>query len=126
MAKPKQSGLLRIGLAFRYSAEGLRFALRSEAAFRQELALFVLLLPAAWWIGENGIERALLIAPLFLVLIVELLNSALEAVVDRIGDEDHHLSGAAKDMGSAAVLLSLVLTALIWVAVLWDKWAVGA
>ena len=126
MVKPKQSGLLRVGLAFRYSVEGLRYALRGEAAFRQELALFVLLLPVGWWIGENGIERALLIAPLFLVLIVELLNSALEAVVDRIGDEDHHLSGAAKDMGSAAVLLSLLLTALIWFALLWDKWAVGA
>jgi diacylglycerol kinase (ATP) len=79
----------------------------------------VVVIPLGLWLGRNGIERVLLIAPMFLVLIVELLNSAIEATVDRIGLERHTLSGLAKDIGSAAVLTSLVLLAVIWLLILW-------
>lgn len=83
----------------------------------------VLLAPAAWWLGETTIERALLIGVCLLLLIVELLNSAIEAAIDRHGDEYHDLSGQAKDMGSAAVFISLLLVALVWGAVAWQKFA---
>jgi len=79
----------------------------------------VVVIPLGLWLGRNGIERALLIAPMLLVLIVELLNSAIETTVDRIGQERHQLSGLAKDIGSAAVLTSLLLLAVIWILVLW-------
>ena len=88
--------------------------LRREAAFRQELALCVVLVLAALWLGKNGVEWALMIGSLLLVLIVELLNSGIEAVVDRFGDELHELSGRAKDMGSAAVMISLLNVPVIW------------
>ena len=101
--------------AFGASMKGFAGAFREEAAFRQELALAVVVIPLGLWLGRNGIERALLIAPMFLVLIVELLNSAIEATVDRIGLERHTLSGLAKDIGSAAVLTSLLLLAVIWI-----------
>lgn len=105
--------------AFGASMKGLSGAFREEAAFRQELALAVVVIPLGLWLGHSGIERALLVAPMFLVLIVELINSAIEATVDRIGLERHKLSGLAKDIGSAAVLMSLTLLAVIWVLVLW-------
>jgi diacylglycerol kinase (ATP) len=105
--------------AFGASMKGLAGAYREEAAFRQELALAVVVIPLGVWLGHNGIERALLIAPMFLVLVVELLNSAIEATVDRIGLERHTLSGLAKDIGSAAVLMSLALVAVVWLLVLW-------
>jgi diacylglycerol kinase (ATP) len=98
--------LLNIGRVVRaagYSLLGLKAALKNEAAFRQELVLFVVLAPLGTWLGRDGIERAMLIGSLMLVLIVELLNSAVEALVNRIGTERHELSGMAKDMGSAAV-----------------------
>lgn len=113
--KPGKRGLARIIAATGYSWQGLKACYRSEAAFRQELWLAAVLLAASFWVAQTAVEWILLIAPLFLLLIVELLNSAVEAVVDRIGDERHELSGRAKDMGSAAVLLCLVLTALTWV-----------
>ena len=110
----------RVLRAAGYSVAGLRAALRKEAAFRQEVILFVVLAPLAFWLGRNGIERALLLGSLLLVLIVELLNSAVEATVDRISKKHHRLSGRAKDMGSAAVYLSLLLAALTWLLVLAD------
>lgn len=115
------TGFRRIVLAAGYSANGLRAGFLHEAAFRQELLLAAVLLPLACWLDIGVSERLLLIASVFLVLIVELLNSAIEAVVDRIGPEPHELSGRAKDIGSAAVLLALILTGSIWGAVLWSK-----
>jgi diacylglycerol kinase (ATP) len=97
-----------------YSALGLSAAWKNEAAFRQELLLVMVLLPVAVWLGQTGLERAVLIGCLFIVLIVELLNSAIEAAVDRHGHELHELSGRAKDMGSAAVFMSLLLLAIVW------------
>ena len=115
----KPTGLTRLFRAFGNSLNGFTGAFREEAAFRQELGLAIVVIPLGLWLGRNGIERVLLIAPMFLVLVVELLNSAIEATVDRIGLERHTLSGLAKDIGSAAVLLSLLLLAVVWVLVLW-------
>ena len=120
----KPRGFTRMFRAFGTSMKGLSAAFREEAAFRQELALAVLVIPLGLWLGQNGIERALLIAPMFLVLVVELINSAIEATVDRIGLERHTLSGLAKDIGSAAVLMSLLLLAVVWLLVLWPRLAV--
>ncbi len=113
--KPGRTGLARLVAATGYSIQGLRACFRSEAAFRQDILLVVVLLPLSFWIGKTPLEWIVLVAPLLLLLIVELLNSAIEAVVDRIGDEPHPLSGSAKDMGSAAVLLSLLLVAASWI-----------
>ncbi len=117
----KPTGLTRLFRAFGNSLKGFAGAYREEAAFRQELGLAVVVIPLGLWLGQNGIERVLLIAPMFLVLIVELLNSAIEATVDRIGLERHELSGLAKDIGSAAVFLSLLFLAVVWVLVLWPR-----
>ena len=114
----KPRGLLRVLRALWASANGLMGAFREEAAFRQELALAVLVIPLALWLGHSGVERALLIAPMLLILIVELLNSAIEATVDRIGFERHQLAGLAKDIGSAAVFMSFVLLITVWLLVL--------
>lgn len=116
--KPGNTGVKRIFYAARYSWSGICSAWKNEAAFRQEVILVALGLPLALWFGKSGVERALLIGSLLLVIIVELLNSAVEAVVDRIGSELHPLSGLAKDLGSAAVLFSLVLAAVVWILVL--------
>ncbi len=118
--RPKPRGLIRLWRAFGNSWKGFKGAFREEAAFRQELGLSLLLFPLGLWLGDNGIERALLVGPIFIVLIVELLNSAVEATVDRIGLERHKLSGLAKDIGSAAVFTSFALLATVWVLVLWD------
>ena len=114
----KPRGILRVMRALAASANGLAGAFREEAAFRQELALAALVIPLALWLGHNGVERALLIAPMLLILIVELLNSAIEATVDRIGFERHQLAGLAKDIGSAAVMMSFVLLIAVWLLVL--------
>ena len=114
MSKPGKTGVARVIAATRYSFSGLRAAWRFESAFRQETTLTALLLPIALWLGTTAVERALLIAVLGIVLITELLNSAVEAVVDRVGEEHHALAGRAKDMGSAAVFISLVLTLVTW------------
>ncbi|HID82658.1 MAG TPA: diacylglycerol kinase [Chromatiales bacterium] len=114
----KATGINRLINAAGYSWQGLKAAFKHEAAFRQEVFLLLLLVPTALWQGETGVERALLLGSLLLVLIVEILNSAIEAVVDRVSGERHDLSGRAKDLGSAAVLLSLVFTALVWLLVL--------
>lgn len=118
MASQGTRGLKRIVLAAGYSLAGLRAAIKYEEAFRQELGLVVLLIPLALWLGDNGIQWALMIGSLFLVLIVELLNSGLEAAIDRVGAEHHPLAGRAKDLGSAAVLLSLINAGVIWGLVL--------
>jgi diacylglycerol kinase (ATP) len=118
MAREKPRGLTRILRAAGASWKGLLGAYREEAAFRQELGLSVLVIPLGLWLGRTGVERALLVAPMLLVLIVELLNSAVEATVDRIGLERHVLAGLAKDIGSAAVLLSFVLLGVVWLLVL--------
>ena len=114
MAKAGHSGLGRILRATKFSSQGLAAAWKNEAAFRQELLLIVVLLPVAVWLGQTALERAVLIGCLFVVLIVELINSAIEAAIDRHGDEMHELSGRAKDMGSAAVFVSLLLVAVVW------------
>ena len=113
-------GIKRILLAAGYSVKGLRAAFVHEAAFRQELLLSVILIPLAFWLDVQLSERLLMVSSLVLVLIVELLNSAIEAVVDRIGSEWHELSGRAKDIGSAAVFLSLLITSYIWLSILWE------
>jgi len=118
MDRPKLSGVRRLFLAFVNSWKGFRGAFRFEAAFRQEVALAVVLLPLGVWLGKTGIERALLLSSVLLVLIVELLNTGIETVVDRIGLERHELSGLAKDVGSTAVLLSIVLLVIVWACVL--------
>lgn len=124
MAKQGKRGLRRIWDAAGYSAAGFATAWRGEEAFRQEVLAGVVLVPAALWLGQTGLERLLLVATWMLVMIVEILNTAVEATVDRISDEKHPLSGQAKDLGSAAVFLSLVLTALVWGTVAWQRFGV--
>ncbi len=114
MAKPDNTGIRRILRATKFSAQGLAQAWQHEAAFRQELVLVLLLATVAAWLGQTALERAVLIGCCLIVLIVELINSAIEAAIDRHGDEHHELSGRAKDMGSAAVFVSLVLVAVVW------------
>ena len=121
--KPGKTGVSRIIDAAGYSIAGLKATLEHEAAFRQECLLFVLLLPLAFWLGESATEWALLIVPLFIVLITEVLNSAIEAVVDMTSPEPHSLAGRAKDMGSAAVFLSLMLTLTVWGLLLWQRFS---
>jgi len=118
MQKKSGDGIGRIIRAFTWSMAGLRQAFTHEAAFRQECFLFVVMAPIGLWLGKTGIERALLVGSLFIILIVELLNSGLEATVDRISEEQHQLAGRAKDMGSAAVFLTLVNGLVIWLLVL--------
>ncbi len=113
-----QSGLKRLWCALQYSLQGLRAACRHEPAFREEVLLSVVLIPLALHLGDSGVERALLVGVWLQVLIVELLNSGLEAVVDRVGVEYHALSGIAKDVGSAAVLLALLTAAGVWSLIL--------
>lgn len=118
MAKPGDNGIARIIKASGYSWQGLCAAWRNEAAFRQEVWLSAFLVPLGLFLGDNGIEKALLVASVILIALVEILNSALEAVVDRFGEEHHELSGRAKDMGSAAVALAFILMISVWFLVL--------
>ncbi len=118
MAYSGNKGLTRIVKATQYSWQGLCATYRHEEAFRQETWLCLVLIPLGLYLGDDGVEKALLMASVMLILIVELLNSAIEAVVDRFGGEMHELSGRAKDMGSAAVALSIGLLALLWILVL--------
>lgn len=119
--KPGYTGFKHLRHSTRYSLKGLKAAFRHEAAFRQEVVLTVLLLPLAWWISDGPISWLILVGSCFLVLITELLNSAIESVVDRIGPEKHELSGRAKDIGSAAVMLALLLAGLAWGLLSWQK-----
>ncbi|HKM15837.1 MAG TPA: diacylglycerol kinase [Marinospirillum sp.] len=116
--KPRITGIRRLINASRYSWLGLKAAWQSEAAIRQEIVALVILLPIALLLPVSPVEKALLVFSALLVLVVELVNSALEAVVDRIGQELHELSGKAKDIGSAAVLIALMMASLVWLIVL--------
>jgi diacylglycerol kinase (ATP) len=116
----KPTGFTRLLRAFGYSFQGFRHAWREEAAFRQELALSMVVIPLGVYLGRSGVERALLVTPMLLILVVEILNSAVEAVVDRSGTERHPLAGMAKDMGSAAVMLSFALLGTVWLLILSD------
>lgn len=118
-APPKGAkGFRRLIDATRYSLEGIAAAFRHEEAFRLELAAAIVLLPAGLWLGRNGEERALLAGSVLFVLVVELLNSAVEAVVDRVSLEHHDLAKRAKDYGSAAVMFSLIAAGAVWLLVL--------
>jgi len=113
-----KTGVQRLINATRYSFEGLAAAARHEDAFRQELVLAAILIPLGLWLGHDGVERALMVGSVLLVLVVELLNSAVEATVDRVSLEDHELAKRAKDIGSAAVMMSLATVAAVWLLVL--------
>lgn len=116
-----ETGFRHLVYSTGYSLKGLVAAFRNEAAFRQEVALCVVMVPFAWWIGKDPVEWLVLVGSCIFVLIVELLNSAVETVVDRIGPEHHELSGRAKDIGSAAVMLALGMAAVTWGLLAWDK-----
>lgn len=118
---PKRQGLSRVWHAFFYSVEGLRAGWH-EPAFRQEAILAALVLPGAWWLGQSWAEVVVLIAVVVMVLVVELLNTALESCIDRVGPEWHALSKRAKDTASGAVLLSLLLCGGVWLSALWRWW----
>lgn len=120
--KGTQQGLARIFKATRYSWQGIKSTWQTEAAFREELPLAVILILIAFWLDVSPVETALLMLTPILVLIVELINSGIEAVVDRIGPEMHELSGKAKDVGSAAVLLMLLATVLTWVLIVGGRY----
>jgi diacylglycerol kinase (ATP) len=118
-----RTGFDRILRATGYSLAGLRAAYSGESAFRQEVWLLIIATPLAFWLGQDWVQIALLLGSLMLVLIVELLNSGIEAAIDRVSFELHDLSKRAKDLASAAVLLSLLLSAGIWGAALWQRLA---
>ncbi|MEW6704528.1 MAG: diacylglycerol kinase [Pseudomonadota bacterium] len=121
-----RTGLDRLLRACGYSVQGLWAAYRGESAFRQEFWAAVVLVPAAFWVGRNWVETVLLIGSVVLMLIVELLNSGIEAVVDRVSYEMHPLSKRAKDLGSAAVFLSVGSCAALWLATMWLHWGAGS
>ncbi|WP_108946927.1 diacylglycerol kinase [Shewanella halifaxensis] len=121
MKPANNQGIKRVIRATGFSIQGLKSAWKNEAAFRQELVLAAIMLPIALFVDASLVERVLLILGLFLVLIVELINSAIEAVVDRISDEHHPLSGQAKDIASAAVFMSLMFCGLTWAIILLPK-----
>jgi diacylglycerol kinase (ATP) len=114
-------GPARLARAFGSTWRGFAAAWREEEAFRQECLLALVVVPLGLWLGKSGVERTLLVGPMFIVLTIELLNSAVEATVDRIGAERHPLSGIAKELGSAAVFTAFALLVLTWVLVLLDR-----
>ena len=116
----KEFDIIRLLQATRYALAGLRDAFRSQVAVRQEVLILLVMSPVALWLGENGVERALMIGALLLILLTELLNAAIETTVDRISAEHHELSRKAKDMAAAAVLVSLVTAAVVWPLILLD------
>jgi diacylglycerol kinase (ATP) len=119
--KPKAAGLKRIVNAFFHSRDGLKATFKSEAAFRQEIALAAVGIPLAFFLTDHNLARAAMTGSLLLVLVVELLNSAIEATVNRFGPEHHPLAKHAKDAGSAAVLVALILAGLVWLLCLWPS-----
>lgn len=120
--KPGNTGIKRIIKAAGYSVEGLKAGWKNEAAIRQELMLFLVSLPILVWADVTMIEKILMLGVVVLVLVTELLNSAIEAVVDRVGIEHHELSGRAKDMGSAAVMMMLILAGVTWFLILGNRY----
>ena len=121
MGEAKESVLRHIGKAFIWSATGIKSAWRNELAFRVEAIIIIILIPLGFWLGKSAAEQALLIASCLLILIIELLNSAIEAVVDRIGPERHELSGRAKDMGSAAAFFAMLTAGIIWALIAYER-----
>ena len=117
----KTTGLTHLINSTKYSLQGLKSAFKNETAFRHECFLACILIPLAFWLGDTKIEIALMISSVLLVMAVELLNSAVEAVVDRIGTERHELSGRAKDQGSAAVFIALCIVAVVWGSIYFSK-----
>ena len=118
----RTGGLTRLVRAFGYSIQGIRACYRHEAAFRQEVLVALLVVPLGLWLGDGGVEKALLAGSWLFVMVVELINSAIEATVDRFGPEHHELSGRAKDSGSAAVLVSIGLALLVWASILLPRY----
>jgi len=114
-------GARGMGHALRYSWQGLKATWHHEVSFRTEVFVFVLAAPLAVWLGQNGIERALLLGSCLLVLAAELINSAIESVIERYGNAPHELAGRAKDMGSAAVFVLIVNVLVVWALVLWPR-----
>lgn len=125
MPKPGKTGLVRLFDAFGYSIKGFRAAWQNEAAFRQEVLLAAVLIPGSFFLAANAIHLALLIGSVLVVLITELLNSAIEAIVDKTTPEIHELAGRAKDMGSAAVLVSLIGCSAIWLFIALERFLPG-
>ena len=125
MPKPGKTGLVRLFDAFGYSMKGFQAAWQNEAAFRQETLLAIVLLPTSFFLARTALELALLIGGVMLVLVTELLNSAIEAIVDKTTPEIHELAGRAKDMGSAAVLCALVACGAIWLFIALDRFVPG-
>ena len=122
MASIESRGPRQLWRALQWSLKGVRAAWRHEASFRLEGYLLIVLFPLGLWLGGNGIERALLCGSLLSVLAMELVNSAVEAVVDKVSPEFHELAGRAKDMGSAAVLLLMLNVVVCWVLILWPRY----
>jgi len=121
MAKPGKTGITRLIDAWGYSQQGLKATWRHEAAFRQETYAIGILTPCAFWLGSTFTQVALLLTPLYGIIIAELINSAIESVVDRIGDEHHELAGRAKDQGSALVLIAIAITAIVWTLIALER-----
>ncbi len=124
MAGQSLKGIQRLKAAFFNSMEGLKAAWKNEEAFRQESILMILAFPLGLWLGESAVEQILLISSVMLIVIVELLNSAIEATVDRIGLERHELSGRAKDIASAAILVTCSLAALVWILIIYERYPI--
>jgi diacylglycerol kinase (ATP) len=122
MNDKKPDGVTHFIKAFHWSLAGFRAAWQNETAFRQEVVGMLFFVPLGFWLGESAIEQALLVASMLLILVVELINSAIEAVVDRVGLEHHPLSGRAKDLGSAAVFVTLAITGVIWLVFILEKY----
>ncbi len=125
MADSGNKGIKRIIKAAGFSWQGIKAAFENEAAFRQEVALAVVLLPLAVWLSKSATQMALMISSVLLVMLVEILNSAIEAAIDRHGGEQHVLSGRAKDMGSAAVMFAFIYMLIIWGGILWDNFYIS-
>ena len=124
MAKPGATGVIRIIKATKYSYLGIRAALKHEAAFRQESVLAIIMIIASMFLAKNVEQLVLLLSGPFIVMIAEILNSAIEAIVDRIGNEYHELSGRAKDMGSAAVFIALTYTVISWGLIIMSNYGI--
>jgi diacylglycerol kinase (ATP) len=119
--RPKNKGMRRLIKAFGYSVAGLNAAWQNEEAFRIEVLIMLFVIPVGWWLGANSIQRALLIGVYFIILITELVNSAIEAVVDCVGKDPHVLAGRAKDLGSAAVLVSITTCIVVWGIIVYGR-----
>ena len=121
MGNGTNKGFKRLVNAFYYSLAGFKAAWKNEEAFRQEIMVGIIVVPAGIFMGETGIQRAILILSYLIIPLVELLNTAVEATVDRVGMEKHELSGRAKDLGSASVFLSICIAVIVWAFIAWDR-----